>query len=429
MNLFTKFCKNFAISYSIITLVFIPLTLFGHNSEYTGFMDKFFQTWRIGEVYSFVQSWTVFAGIYIAFLLSSVIAILVIALSKKDDEAKPSQKISFWMILFFTCVFFVIVSWVMVFFSKGTGVSFENICGYSMVAVLFVTFASAFVGGLSYGIIYLWKRDKIAPAIVLGIVVLIFLPTCFISYKLIEFTPYSLVEAYSYLQNDYEYSSETPAYVAEEASSVEDGYVEFEKIEIPNPYFASLWDDPSKDRYIINEAISSTFYGNTESEYSSFYDIISGYKYNSSPSFQKAQKYLKSHPKELYQIFDSYKELLFYIISPDQYHNSGYAKLCNWLLTVHPLLYQSKSSKEVDETLDAIYNIMNNPNNGSFTSEYFEPLKPYIHTSVLEKFTDDGSLDKESVVWAYSFWARRHHEKNDVVVCRILNTIRNHYRN
>ena len=38
-------------------------------------------------------------------------------------------------------------------------------------------------------------------------------------------------------------------------------------------------------------------------------------------------------------------------------------------------------------------------------------------------------MTKEDMVWAYSFWARRHQEKNADVVFEILKEIKNNYDN
>jgi hypothetical protein len=108
------------------------------------------------------------------------------------------------------------------------------------------------------------------------------------------------------------------------------------------------------------------------------------------------------------------------IIPYEKYVANGWEQITHQLLTA----YDDLSSDE--RNFAKVYQIMCEDHNWNYPDFYYEKLAPFVRDKQMEVFISNRHLEKDtylkvnrgdvnrwSVVWAYSFWARRHHENPD----------------
>ena len=119
------------------------------------------------------------------------------------------------------------------------------------------------------------------------------------------------------------------------------------------------------------------------------------------------------------------------------FERSGASDCLKILLWAYDDIYSKENS---DSTLREIYNyMMREPENSEYyygvKESHYEGLRPYMSDDVVlninricRRNTDDVEWATGSMAtWAYSFWARRHNDKVDKVVYRILKIVERVY--
>ena len=242
----------------------------------------------------------------------------------------------------------------------------------------------------------------------------------------------SLTGEITYATSDYERSQDSLKALQynfnfEDLSSLETG-----------AYFADLWESPLHDKDSA-QAVLINF----------FDDYLKLRKYGYVAHFLDAPRYqdltkqslkvwdkIERDPIKLLSAFKSYKAMFYYLIPNEIYVESGLRNLTKLLLQTHYELYDD------DTKLDKIYTIMTRPRNDKeylTRYDYFNDLKGFISKNVLTTLQSKANFYSNNpkkityygegeAVWLYSFWARRHKEKNDDEVFQILYEIDNHYQ-
>lgn len=172
-----------------------------------------------------------------------------------------------------------------------------------------------------------------------------------------------------------------------------------------------------RDSQYISEIRRAITYAQHEDEFSEINDI---------------DEKMGRKPEEIRDAFDSYKPLIYAVLTDEIYFDSNLYLIVNALIQSHE---DVSSNGNAEETMKKINGIMNLGYKDSFPYEYYDALQPYVSKEVLEplkqnarKFEGEFEYNwKLNTVWVYSFWGRRFEEKNHDEVFKILKEIRAEY--
>lgn len=155
-------------------------------------------------------------------------------------------------------------------------------------------------------------------------------------------------------------------------------------------------------------------------------------------NYNKLVNFIGRDCNKLNSFFESYKSVLYALVNQSAYHSSGAELTITTLLATHDELFAKSNTIE---KLDRIYSIMTSNDNAPNATYYYDTLSKIISDNIeylltinehetntgSDQYDDASGIDKGSVVWAYSFWARRYKEGNDDAVSNILYEIDNYY--
>ena len=162
--------------------------------------------------------------------------------------------------------------------------------------------------------------------------------------------------------------------------------------------------------------------------------IERGFAYNE--EINKIDKKIRRDPEAIRGAFDIYNCVLYAFLSDKIYFDSNLNHIVDALINSHEDIYKTENP---EETLNKIYKTMNFGVKKDFPDYYYNEIAPYASKEFLASINknaetnsdkDDSSTTFNSqlnAVWIYSFWARRHKEKNSDVVFDILKEIKEHY--
>jgi hypothetical protein len=119
-----------------------------------------------------------------------------------------------------------------------------------------------------------------------------------------------------------------------------------------------------------------------------------------------------------------YIKLFASLISHEAYFVNGWDAIVHQLLIAYNDLAATNSFRQVYEVMTSSYG---NP------ASYYDEIRPFVNDWQLESFVmlqdaayyKTGEVNQSAVVWAYSFWGRRHNENPDsiepiVAILRLL---------
>jgi hypothetical protein len=162
--------------------------------------------------------------------------------------------------------------------------------------------------------------------------------------------------------------------------------------------------------------------------------IERGFAYDE--EINKIDKKIRRDPEAIRGAFDIYNAVLYTFLSDKIYFDSNLNLIVDALINSHEDIYKTENP---EETLDKIYKTMDFGVKKDFPDYYYNEITRYASKEFLASINknaetnsdkDDSSTTFNSqlnTVWIYSFWARRHKEKNSDVVFDILKEVKEHY--
>lgn len=139
--------------------------------------------------------------------------------------------------------------------------------------------------------------------------------------------------------------------------------------------------------------------------------------------FDKAFNYVSKHRDSLplANIIRAYRPVIRSVITDEVFQDGDYHQVIYWLnYAYRDIVTSNDGEEELSPMYEQIYNIMSEDLSGDSEryNKYFDKIAKVAHLedASLEEFEslyyDDETINKEAVVWAYSFWARRWKEGN-----------------
>lgn len=147
-------------------------------------------------------------------------------------------------------------------------------------------------------------------------------------------------------------------------------------------------------------------------------------------------KKIRRDPDAIRGAFDIYNAVLYAFLSDKIYFDSNLNLIVDALIDSHEDIYKTENP---EETLNKIYKTMDFGVKKDFPDYYYNEISPYASKEFLASINKNAETNSDkddstttfnsqlNTVWMYSFWARRHKEKNSDVVFDILKEVKEHY--
>lgn len=228
-----------------------------------------------------------------------------------------------------------------------------------------------------------------------------------------------------------------------EGEESESDYYGFNEMSFPevniNGYFKELFEDSSYDNTktedLTKNFLSDFLVLEKDQSFTGIRIAIErGFAYDE--EIKKVDEKIRRNPEAIREAFDSYNTLLYAFLSNKIYFDSNLNLIVDALIKTHEDIYETENPHE---RLTKIYKIMIFGAQKEFPNYYYNEIKPYASENVLSLVSKNAETSSEkdnsnaeyasqlNTVWIYSFWARRHKEKNEDVVFEILKEIKEHY--
>ncbi|KRD62588.1 hypothetical protein ASE40_02005 [Flavobacterium sp. Root935] len=144
---------------------------------------------------------------------------------------------------------------------------------------------------------------------------------------------------------------------------------------------------------------------------------------------------LRENPDVLRDAYESYRPILFALLSRSIYNDSNVDLLIEVLISSRDDISRAENENKGEiEVLDMIYKTMTSDAEKEFPNDHFSQISPFVskktwglikRNSKQNRKTDYNT--KATAVWIYSFWARRNQEGNMDVTYAILKDVKKHY--
>lgn len=317
---------------------------------------------------------------------------------------------------------------------------------------LIVFLLSNFIGFILFLAKKNWKPYKWISISMLIISVVVFLAPLFYTIntlkelKSVTIIPSEINEKINQLDES-QAAQEASNYKEKEEESI---YVDFSEIESDNiktgKYFCDLWENPEDDKdnvsYVIKTYFNKYLFLTKKGSLSALKDSYSMQGFESKDEkVEKVRDKIETKSERIIAAYKSYKDLFYNILSNNVYTNSGLKTGVKSLICTHNDLYKSGNEIKNLENISVIMETRFKHDNYTAQS-YYNLIKPYASDDlfdILQSKSEIIEIDetkstpseqtKALVVWAYSFWARRHSENNDNEIFEILTNIDEHYKN
>ncbi len=144
---------------------------------------------------------------------------------------------------------------------------------------------------------------------------------------------------------------------------------------------------------------------------------------------------LRENPNELRGAYESYRPILFALLSRNIYNDSNLDLLIEVLISSRDDISRAENeNKGKIEVIDVIYKTMIYGAEKEFPNYHFSQISPFVSKKTWGLITRNSKqnrktdyTNKATAVWIYSFWARRNQEGNMDVAYAILKEIKKHY--
>jgi len=144
---------------------------------------------------------------------------------------------------------------------------------------------------------------------------------------------------------------------------------------------------------------------------------------------------LRKNPDELRDAYESYRPILFALLSRSIYNDSNVDLLIEVLISSRDDISRAENENKGEiEVLDMIYKTMTSGAEKEFPNDHFSQISPFVSKKTWGLITRNSKQNrktdyntKATAVWIYSFWARRNQEGNMDVTYAILKDVKKHY--
>ncbi|HEU4495756.1 MAG TPA: hypothetical protein VFR70_01775 [Flavobacterium sp.] len=374
------------------------------------------------------------AILFCASLLLSGAFLLLKRKKQEEDEAEIQKQLrikNFWKFAFYCNIFFLIIILLFtlianlqltaIFLVEGSALIYFFIFFQALLVPLLSMIVASFM--LSSGIYWSSNRGLASVILALGLFLLIsWICAEYIFIK--EFK--NMSESYAYLKNYEEAPEETVAEVEiDESRYQEEGEEEPREDQAEAVELEEAWDSFIKNRYDLkgNERL-------TDTRYYTYSNFLQASEDDKDYFLSKYFKDIRRSPATISFAFETYKYILYNSVSRRTYRIANFDKIINGLLVA----YDDLTSEESAGNIQKIYDIMSAEREGYDidAGDYYPQLEKYFTQEAIYQLEDmrlsNGSqFSNGDIVWLYSFWARRNHEKNMDEVVAVLREIKENY--
>lgn len=405
-----------------------------------------------------------FAFLIILFAIGFVIAVvvaLVLRLIFGTTEAsldstiilKEARSSTYWQFTFFTSFIFSLGLFLFGFYIKTTQSAIllynkDEIVPYYFGTILSALIFSFIIGLLLLSTHVLWKTNK-PSAVVMALLAFVFFSIPFLLGN-----SFNSVCGY---QNYYH--SEDGTGVVKDASTTQvvttdSDYDQVNEEEEESQRFSieRLWENSEVNIASLDNTVKQFIYYVFQYDSDNLRFARSSYGGFINDDFQlminndkvKADNYEKGkiNSRHVYNtlyndndrilaVFERYNHLLFDLVSNKEFKKNNMDLFTNVLLMSYNDLDLFNPN---NQKLKEMYEIMDKGPDYFKDDYYYEKIKPYVSENLLKKyeaitFSDGSKMNEQDIVWAYSFWARRHSQGNLDAAHTILVAISIYYKN
>lgn len=438
-------------SYKIVIIIqFIILLIFSfvfHNVEYDSDIPL------IATVPLLLIGFSPLILLAISIIIQRLIVAVIYSDLASNEVDKEVSNDKFWKNSFFVSLIFGVLT----FLSSIVSLSLKlkvGIVASDYVSRFFVSLGILIISSLIISLFLRIKESvneitKLLGFLMLFISVIVFAGCLYISIvNVVTIRSYggeSTIEALNVVPETEEVavSKETEG----EGEETESDYYGFNEMSFPDietkEYFKELFGDDKYDDSKTQDLLKlflSRFLDLQNGQ--SFMEIRSaierGFFYDEYLEIHSLDKKLRRNPDAIRETFDSYNSLIYAFLSDKIYFESNLNLLVDALVKSHNDIY---STENPEEELNKIYKTMIFGSKKEFPDYYYGELSPYASEEVMNLMQKNAERNADSdnkevnyssqfsTVWIYSFWARRHKEKNSDVTFEILQEIKEHYEN
>ncbi|MDQ1167776.1 hypothetical protein [Flavobacterium sp. SORGH_AS_0622] len=144
---------------------------------------------------------------------------------------------------------------------------------------------------------------------------------------------------------------------------------------------------------------------------------------------------LRENPDVLRDAYESYRPILFALLSRSIYNDSNVDLLIEVLISSRDDISRAENENKGEiEVLDMIYKTMTSDAEKEFPNDHFSQISPFVSKKTWGLIKRNSKQNrkteyntKATAVWIYSFWARRNQEGNMDVTYAILKDVKKHY--
>lgn len=307
---------------------------------------------------------------------------------------------------------------------------------YLGLAVLITILVSA----LSVSISAVWRLQRL-PAAILAAILLAFLSVACVMGVILK----EVGVSQRYIDTMYG-TSELP----DEGEEVEDDYYDEEddtEEKLQPSILSGLWGVPANDadsvkgaaRYLLSYKLAAwkeddplpliqnigwvlnSLRYNAEEDWSAETDVR---KERDRLALRNIYRYLAANTRRLTNVYSAYQQYVHKYVPLSEFSGTSGQWAINALLTAYKDLYSGNDYSY--RRIRDVYKLMSTTSH-TWLAGYYDDMLKLINIAYLDEFTYEGEVSKEGLIWAYSFWARRHAEGTDIDVYKLLTAVNRYY--
>lgn len=340
--------------------------------------------------------------------------------------------------LFFT-LFCIVTSLIVLFagvLASGHGYDLEDTRFTVFAEFIIITLSSLIIAYLCSKIVPSWQKSP-APAVLLTIFTgVIYLAGIFILFFF--WSTSSNMQYAGWYYSDYYsgYPDGVDVVIIDDSDYIEVDTDTEEKID--SVFLDTLWYGLSRQN--VTDSLRNVIAQcDTLHHYFGVYDIPTGENaisvdkesdYDHLDAYNRVFSYLDRYRRHIdfASLYLTYKPLVLSVITEERFYDEGYYKILQRLNTsYYDLVEYNHNDEQYDYTkFGEIYKTMKEDESKSY-GELYDSIKGYVSDEYLGRFIESGEIDKHLVVWAYSFWGRRHSEGNVETTRKLLDEIAQTY--
>ena len=322
-------------------------------------------------------------------LIIASLFLAIINFQNKEEFVIAGDE-TIYLFIFFQALFIVLISLILASFMLSSGVYWKTNKGLALTTLLLGF--GFFVSGICFDFMFISYFKRLSDN----------------HYYLEESPVEEATEVVEVSIDESEYQEEESIEDQEEATEIEKGWSFF---------LNRRYDLKGNDRFTeVRFPMYSNFEVSREEDDDYF---LSNYV-----------KKIRKSPETISLAFETYKYVLYNSVSKRTYRIANFDKVIDALL----FTYEDLESDENAGNKAKIYKIMTAEREGYDldAGDYYPELEKYFTPETIEllestRLSNGSQFSNGDIVWFYSFWARRNHEKNSDEVVSILREIKENY--